>query len=419
VFGGEVRLARTAQLRFSVTAAGEQPVPARLNFQQYQAVLEDDDTGELASATPHGFIPIYRPPPKITALGVCRRFVIAGTAAGELHFFDSMATLQKRFFVSKARVFPMLVDQTGLKVTCSGGLLTLFEDGAISGCVELTNNSVSLAGCGPSVLAWRGQTAWLINPRGHVLWRAEFTRPIRSVVSDATGFHVLAGAIYSFRAIPEVGRVDQPKGSDNQDGELHSCGDRAICGDALNVKQENTTAMKVFTIHADHRVTVYGSRAEAEASGVSAADMFESEEQLAHLVGNWPGARLVEVWNSLPGVRPVRRFTNRQLAAERIWRAVQSLDPSPASRPARRNANGVSKGQTGREGNGAEHGSKSECVLQLLRQPDGATLQALMEATGWQAHSIRGFISGSLSKGMGLKIESFKRDGERVYAVHT
>jgi hypothetical protein len=54
-----------------------------------------------------------------------------------------------------------------------------------------------------------------------------------------------------------------------------------------------------------------------------------------------------------------------------------------------------------------------------LRQPDGATLQALMEATGWQAHSIRGFISGSLSKGMGLKIESFKRDGERVYAVHT
>jgi hypothetical protein len=58
-------------------------------------------------------------------------------------------------------------------------------------------------------------------------------------------------------------------------------------------------------------------------------------------------------------------------------------------------------------------------VLQLLRQPDGATLQALVEATGWQAHSIRGFISGSLSKGMGLKIESFKWDGERVYAVQS
>jgi hypothetical protein len=177
--------------------------------------------------------------------------------------------------------------------------------------------------------------------------------------------------------------------------------------------------MKIFTIHADHRVTVYGSRVEAEASGVSAANMFESEEQLAHLVGNWPGARLVEVWNGLPGVRPVRRFTNRKMAAERIWRAVQSLDPSPASKPARRKANGAGKGKTGREGNGAEHGSKRERVLQLLRQPDGATLQALMEATGWQAHSIRGFISGSLSKGMGLKIESFKRDGERVYAVHS
>jgi hypothetical protein len=53
----------------------------------------------------------------------------------------------------------------------------------------------------------------------------------------------------------------------------------------------------------------------------------------------------------------------------------------------------------------------------MLRQPSGATLSALIQATGWQAHSIRGFISGSLSKGMGLKIESFKRDGERVYAV--
>jgi hypothetical protein len=42
-----------------------------------------------------------------------------------------------------------------------------------------------------------------------------------------------------------------------------------------------------------------------------------------------------------------------------------------------------------------------------------------MEVTAWQAHSVRGFISGSLTKKMGLKVESFKRpDGERAYRIH-
>src|SRR5512132_2558371 len=82
VFGGEVLWARTAQLRFSLAAAGEEPLPARLSFQQHRAALEDDETGELASATPNDTIPIYRPPQKVTALGVSRAFVIVGTAAG-------------------------------------------------------------------------------------------------------------------------------------------------------------------------------------------------------------------------------------------------------------------------------------------------------------------------------------------------
>jgi hypothetical protein len=40
-----------------------------------------------------------------------------------------------------------------------------------------------------------------------------------------------------------------------------------------------------------------------------------------------------------------------------------------------------------------------------------------MRATGWQAHSVRGFISGQLGKKMGLRVRSFERDGERVYAI--
>jgi len=53
----------------------------------------------------------------------------------------------------------------------------------------------------------------------------------------------------------------------------------------------------------------------------------------------------------------------------------------------------------------------------LLRQPSGATLAALMRATRWQAHSVRGFLSGQVGKKMACKVKSFRRDGQRVYAI--
>ena len=63
-------------------------------------------------------------------------------------------------------------------------------------------------------------------------------------------------------------------------------------------------------------------------------------------------------------------------------------------------------------------GSKSAHVIALLEKSKGATLAELMKATGWQAHSVRGFLSGTLRKKMGLKIESIKRGGvERVYSI--
>lgn len=61
-------------------------------------------------------------------------------------------------------------------------------------------------------------------------------------------------------------------------------------------------------------------------------------------------------------------------------------------------------------------GSKTSIILNLVSRPNGATLAELMAAAAWQKHSVRGFISGSRCKEMGLKIESSKReDGERVY----
>jgi hypothetical protein len=62
--------------------------------------------------------------------------------------------------------------------------------------------------------------------------------------------------------------------------------------------------------------------------------------------------------------------------------------------------------------------SKKAIVIEMMRRKDGATLLEIAKATGWAKHSIRGFVSGQLTKKMGLKVESSKNDaGERRYRL--
>jgi hypothetical protein len=66
----------------------------------------------------------------------------------------------------------------------------------------------------------------------------------------------------------------------------------------------------------------------------------------------------------------------------------------------------------------AREGSKKAEVLDLMRRPKGATLAEVMKATGWQPHTVRGFVSGTLIKKLGLKVESFRSDEkERCYRI--
>ena len=85
---------------------------------------------------------------------------------------------------------------------------------------------------------------------------------------------------------------------------------------------------------------------------------------------------------------------------------------------AKKSAKGARPAKAANKASGAHQGSKTEKVLDLLKRAGGASLKDIMKATDWQAHSVRGFLSGTIGKKMGVKLESIKReDAERVYSL--
>jgi hypothetical protein len=198
------------------------------------------------------------------------------------------------------------------------------------------------------------------------------------------------------------------------------------------------SAMSTFTIDSANNIAVFASQDEATAAKINSAEYFGTARELNKLAGSWPANRLTEVWNSFAGVapfgnlKPVKKFTDRKAAVARIWEAIQRLVPTvapqapdvaPAKGKRDKNAKKGQQRDTGRPaakktGNVAREGSKKAEVVDLMRRPKGATLAEIMKATNWQRHTVRGFVSGTLIKRLGLKVESFRSDDkERCYRI--
>ena len=110
------------------------------------------------------------------------------------------------------------------------------------------------------------------------------------------------------------------------------------------------------------------------------------------------GKRLLALWNALPGVEKRKKVGDRDALIDQLWSAIEMLpDPEPQSDP--------------------KHPSKQDEVIAMLRRSDGATVDEVASATGWQRHTVRGVFSGTLKKKLGLTLASAKEERGRVYRI--
>src|SRR5436190_873003 len=189
--------------------------------------------------------------------------------------------------------------------------------------------------------------------------------------------------------------------------------------------------MATFTIDNEDNITVFASTEEAAQAGGATAIQFDSQATFARVSADWPLSRFVEIWNSISGNKQVSKFADRKRAVARIWAAIQPIakravasqpqepktaKPTKGAKPAKK-AKPTKKAAGKKTGDKDERSNKKAEVIAMMKRSKGATLAQIVEATGWQKHTIRGFVSLLGSKG-GEKVESSKSTaGERTYRI--
>jgi Protein of unknown function (DUF3489) len=111
------------------------------------------------------------------------------------------------------------------------------------------------------------------------------------------------------------------------------------------------------------------------------------------------GKRLLALWNALPDVEKRKKVGERGALIDQLWSAIEAL-PDPEPQP------------------DGKCQSKKDEVIAMLRRPEGATVDEVASATGWQRHTVRGVFSGTLKKKLGLTIASAKEERGRVYRIN-
>jgi hypothetical protein len=185
--------------------------------------------------------------------------------------------------------------------------------------------------------------------------------------------------------------------------------------------------MSTFTIDAENNITAHASSQEATLVEGAGVIQFNSQASLATASSDWPLSRFVEIWNSIPGNAEVTKFQNRKKAVARIWKAIQPLvdkgEPEVKSKKATKSAKPAKKPNAAKKvakkvaGKATERSNKKAEVIAMMKRAKGVTLAEIMKVTGWQAHTVRGFVSILGGKG-GEAIESSKNpEGERTYRI--